>query len=146
MTGLQYSAGLEGAGADFITGSDTSCLCPTLDRFSAFLGPNLWFVGDHLTVADFVLFEYLMCACLYNNAYLKSVGRPVVITVVETGNTTSTMEACPDGRGLQPLLASYDNLQAFKIRFESIPQIASYLSSDRFADVKGMNNQHAKFR
>jgi glutathione S-transferase len=146
MTGLQYSAGLEGPAVDFITGSDQGALYPTLDRFSSFLGTNLWFVGENITVADFVMFEYIMCACLYNNAYLKSTGNAPTVTVVNEGNTTAVIEPNPDGRGLQPLLATYANLQSFKVRFESLPAIAAYLSSDRFAEVKGMNNQHAKFR
>jgi glutathione S-transferase len=137
MTGLQYSAGVEGPGAEFITGEDSSCLRPSLQRFSVFLGNKPWFAGNSLTLADFVMFEYLICASLYNNAYLLSVGQPTTIAGAETN---------PDGRGAQALLTAYPNLQAFKDRFEAIPAIAAYLVSDRYDAVRKMNNQHAKFR
>lgn len=142
MTGLQYSAGVSDAAVEFLVGEDYSSLKPTLGRFSSFLGERNWFAGDYITVADFVMYEYLACASLYHNAYLRSVNLPVV--VIDPANNQSEPQA--NGLGLQPLISEFPNLQAFKVRFEALPEIAGYLTSDKFDAVRAMNNQHAKFR
>lgn len=41
---------------------------------------------------------------------------------------------------------NYPRLNSFKGRFEAIPEISAYLSSERFATVSAINNQHAQFR
>ena len=124
MTGLQYAHGIEGLGASFITGSSYGDLPASLQRFSSYLGAKPWFIGDYLTVADFVMYEYLTAATQYHKAHAMS-------------TNGSVEEHC---------LASTPNLLAFATKFESLPAIAAYLTSDRFVEVQAFNNQHAKFR
>lgn len=114
MSTLMYTVGRSGAGLDFI--NDT--LPKTLARFEAALGDdkNYWFAGQHLTIADFVMWEYLDCAQLFaeDPNYLKS--------------------------------HNFPKLAAFKARYEAIPAIQAYLQSPECAAISGINNQHAKFR
>ena len=61
-----YSQGVKGAGAEFVNGNSRDCLQPTLLRFSKFLGNRQRFASNRgATVADFVMYEYIDCACLY---------------------------------------------------------------------------------
>lgn len=41
---------------------------------------------------------------------------------------------------------NYARLASFKSRFDTIPSISAYLVSEKFEAVRGINNQHAKFR
>ena len=112
MTSLMYREG-QGIG-DTIPYLETE-LPRQLNLFELFLGTKKWFAGENLTIADFLMREYLDCAVLFS------------------GNS-------------ELLSASYPQLTGFKTRFEAIPPIAGYLSSDRFSAVSAINNQHAKFR
>lgn len=44
------------------------------------------------------------------------------------------------------LTGAFPRLASFKSRFEMLPAIAAYLASPKFAEVKALNNQTAKFR
>lgn len=116
MTTLQYNAGLEGAGEQYITGDSSDDLKGALKQFETFLGENTWFVGNHVTVVDFALYEFSEQAFEYARRL---------------------------GLNYRELFPS---LSAFTDRVRALPAIATYLASDRFQAITGYNNQHAKFR
>ena len=129
MTGLQYGHGIEGAALSFLNGSGYGDLQPMLQRFSAVLGSRPWFVGTSLSAADFVMYEFISCACMYFDASVRS-------------------ESSGEGAAAEQdlVLRAVPNLKSFKDNFEALPNIRSYLASDKFKDVSAWNNQHAKFR
>jgi hypothetical protein len=114
---------ITGAGAEFINGCRYGDLLPALKRFSRFLGEKPWFAGDGITLADFVMYEYVDCACVYHAA----------------------AHSLPKEQD-ETCLADTPNLSAFRARFRALPRIKAYLGSERFASVSALNNQHAKFR
>jgi glutathione S-transferase len=115
---------ITGPGYEFITGSRYEDLLPSLKRFSNFLGDKLWFAGgDQPTVADFIMYEYVDCACLYHAAAFHL--------------PKEHEEQC---------LQTTPNLSAFRARFRGLPHIEAYLGSPRFLEVAALNNQHARFR
>lgn len=109
MTGLMYRVGRD---SSFIENE----LPTVLKSFEDSLISDLWFAGDALTCADFIVWEYLDCAVLYTGQ----------VDYLSVNN--------------------YPKLASFKTRFEAIPSIRAYLDSERFTIISGINNQHAKFR
>lgn len=102
---------------DFINGTGDHDLPNALKEVSNYLGSKAWFLGDYLTVIDFVMYEYVSLSM----AYTKYAGFP-------------------------DYFSSYPALVAFHSRFSQIPSIESYLKSDRFAAVSVFNNPVAKIR
>lgn len=110
LVGVQYSAGID---VPYIQGSLTSAL----KRLSKYLGTKTWFVGDYITLADFLMFEFICRSLDY------------------TGRA-----------GLSDFFSAFPNLLTFHQEFSRLPTIDNYMKSERFAAVTAYNNQHAKWR
>lgn len=108
MTGLMYREGKAGDALPYLAEE----LPRQLHLFDTFLGEMPWFAGDHITISDFLMREFLDCGILFS-------GNPNLLT------------------------ENYSGLSVFKTKFDALPEIASYLSSEA---VRSINNQHAKFR
>ena len=78
------------------------------------------------------MYEYLDCAEKYSNGMAKD----YTANAVTMGNASDS----------DSLFLDTPNLKEFKSRMESLPAMKAYLSSDRFREVRDLNNQHAKFK
>lgn len=110
MVGLQYSVGIDSMYIEVE-------LKRVLNQLSNYLSTKTWFVGEYITLADFLMFEFLSRAMAYT-----------------------------ERAGLTDYFNEYPNLVTFHQGFSRMPMIDAYLKSERFAAVTAFNNQHAKWR
>lgn len=102
---------------EFINGTGDHDLPSNLKDVATYLGSKPWFLGDYITLVDFVMYEYISLSMVYTKY-----------------------------AGFSDYFAEYPTLVAFHQRFGQLPAIEAYLKSDRFAAVSVFNNARAKIR